>query len=129
MGRGVRIEERAGSVRVRKEPPSWPSSSARDQRLDAAALEGVGELAGRHKADSLLVIRNGRVVLERYWNRKTPTDVQQTYSGTKSAFSLLLGVDEDAVPLEGCPVLFPLRRIEVAFGGRPLQDFLLRSAA
>ena len=35
------------------------------------------ELAARSRSDSLLVIRNGALVLERYWNDKTQNDFQQ----------------------------------------------------
>jgi CubicO group peptidase (beta-lactamase class C family) len=91
MGRGARIEERAGRVRVGGAETHWPSSTPRDQGFDAATLEGAEALAGRHKAHSLLVIRNGRLVLERYWNGKSQADLQQTCSGTKSVFSLLVG--------------------------------------
>ena len=45
------------------------------------------------------------------------------------AFALFLDACENAVPLEGCPILFPLRWIGVAFGGGPFQGFLIRFAA
>ncbi len=54
-------------------------------------LERAAELAARNRSDSLLVIRNGALVLERYWNDKTANDFQQTYSATKSLYALLVG--------------------------------------
>ena len=69
----------------------WPTGDAVEAGFDPAGLERLARLAETTHADSLLVIHRGRLVFERYWNDRGPDDVQQTYSGTKSAFSLLVG--------------------------------------
>jgi len=87
----VRIEQRPGRVCHSEEPYRWPVVSAEAAGFDPEKLEQAASLAGDNRSDSLLVIREGHMVLERYWNGKAPSDVQQTYSGTKSLFSLLVG--------------------------------------
>ena len=87
----VRIEQRPGQIYRAEEAFQWPVADPREEGFDGAGLDGAAQLAADHKSDSLLVMRNGRLVLERYWNNKTAADVQQTYSGTKSLFSLLVG--------------------------------------
>ncbi len=69
----------------------WPAGDAVEAGFDPAALERLAHLAESTHADALLLIRHGRLVFERYWNDRGPDDVQQTYSGTKGAFSLLVG--------------------------------------
>ena len=65
--------------------------SAQAVGCDGSMLERAAELAARSRSDSLLVIRDGALVLERYWNDKTANDLQQTYSSTKSLYALLVG--------------------------------------
>ena len=86
-----RIEQRPGPVFKTTQEFRWPETTAEDAGFDPAALEGAVQLAADSASDSLLVIRNGDLVLEHYWNDKTASDVKQTYSGTKSLFSLLVG--------------------------------------
>ena len=96
----------AAAVSVGAQPPSrqigtepwpgpdtapWPVADAAAAGFDPAGLERLAGLAETTHADSLLVIRHGRLVFERYWNDRGPDDVQQTYSGTKGAFALLVG--------------------------------------
>lgn len=69
----------------------WPAGDAAEAGLDPAGLERLADLAETTHADALVVIRHGRLVFERYWNERGPDDVQQTYSGTKGAFALLVG--------------------------------------
>jgi len=80
----VHIEQRPGEVSHDSVPFAWPTATAAEAGLDPAKLEAVAELAAAGASDSLLVIHDGRLVVERYWNGKTAQDVQQTYSGTKS---------------------------------------------
>jgi CubicO group peptidase (beta-lactamase class C family) len=88
---GIRSEQRPGRVFTTPRTFQWPETTPEDAGFNTTALEGVAQLAADSASDSLLVIRNGTLVLERYWNQKTASDVQQTYSGTKSLFSLLVG--------------------------------------
>lgn len=87
----LRIKQSPGRVFTTAKEFRWPKITPEDAGLDATALESVAQLAADNASDSLLVLRNGKLVLERYWNDKTASDVQQTYSGTKSLFSLLVG--------------------------------------
>ena len=69
----------------------WPAGDAEAAGFDPAGLERLADLAESTHADALVVIRHGRLVFERYWNGRGPDDVQQTYSGTKGPFALLVG--------------------------------------
>ena len=73
------------------DPAPWTAADAEAAGFDTAQLEHAARLAETTHADALLVIRRNRIVFERYWNGRTPEDVQQTYSTTKGAFSLLVG--------------------------------------
>ncbi len=87
----VHIEQHPGEVSHDSVPFTWPTATAAEAGLDPAKLEAAVELAAAGASDSLLVIHDGRLVVERYWNGKTAQDVQQTYSGTKSLYALLIG--------------------------------------
>ena len=73
------------------DPTPWLTVSAGDSGFDLDRLEQAASLAETTHADALLVIRHGRIVLERYWNGRKSTDVQQTYSTTKGAVAFLVG--------------------------------------
>jgi len=87
----LRIEQRPGRIFAAGNKYQWPTSTPETVGFDSTALEGASQVAADNRSDSLLVLRNGKLALERYLNDKTPSDVQQTYSGTKSLFSLLIG--------------------------------------
>lgn len=88
----------------------WATASPASEGLDPAVLV---ELAGEVDAgdwddiSSLLVVRNGRLVFERYWNDHTPTDLHVVNSVTKSVTSLLVGIAqaEGALPALDTPIL------------------------
>jgi CubicO group peptidase (beta-lactamase class C family) len=69
----------------------WPQISATAARMNPQGLARALEIAEAGGSDSLLVLRSGRIVLEQYWHDRSADDLQQTYSGTKSLFSLLVG--------------------------------------
>ena len=96
----MRIEQRPGRSAAGG-GARWPEATPAAQGLSAAALEAAAEGAAEHAAHSLLVLRNGHLVLERYWQGRTADDLQQTYSGTKSLFSLLVGRAIERGYLEG----------------------------
>jgi len=87
----IRIEQRPGPIFTSTRKLQWPETTPGNAGFDTTALEGAAQLAADNASDSLLVISGGKLVLERYWNDKTATDVAQTYSSTKSLFSLLVG--------------------------------------
>jgi CubicO group peptidase (beta-lactamase class C family) len=59
--------------------------------LDPDALEDAFEYAAANRSDGFLVVRHGALVREAYWGGKSEASLQQTFSGTKSLFSLLVG--------------------------------------
>ena len=59
--------------------------------IDRQSFEPVIRLAEDNNSDALLILYNGQVVFEQYWNGKGSDDVQQMYSATKSPFSFLVG--------------------------------------
>ena len=73
------------------DPAPWRAADPAVSGLDVARLEAAARLAERTHADSLIVVRHGRLVFARYWNDRGPDDVQQMYSATKSPFALLVG--------------------------------------
>lgn len=87
----MEIEQRAGHIFNGGDLSPWPESSPAALVLSSERLDAAATLAEAHGSDSLLVFRHGQLAFERYWNGKTATDVQQTFSGTKSIFSLLVG--------------------------------------
>jgi len=73
------------------DPSPWLKADPTENGLDLDALERAAQVANTAHADSLLVVRHGHLVFERYWNDRGPDDVQQTFSSTKGVFSFLVG--------------------------------------
>ena len=69
----------------------WRTADPAASGFDPAQLNRAAQLAETTYADSLIVVRRGNIVFERYWNDRGPDDVQQMYSATKSPFALLVG--------------------------------------
>ena len=91
IDRKMKIEQRPGQVFSSTAPFNWSTSTAQDAGLNEDQLETARQLSQENASDSLLILRNGRLVSETYWNDKTQADLQQTFSGTKSVFSLIVG--------------------------------------
>ena len=72
----------------------WPRSTPEAQGIDSVRLtEMLGEVLEKNVAiDALLVIRNGRLVLESYRYPNTSTTLHSIYSCTKSFISALIGI-------------------------------------
>lgn len=73
----------------------WVTATPAEVGMDAALLRGAGErLDGerRHGVDSMLVVRRGRLVVERYWNGHDMATLHDLRSATKSITSLLVGI-------------------------------------
>jgi CubicO group peptidase (beta-lactamase class C family) len=87
----VEIDQRPGAIYTPLRPTNWPTDSVAAAGLNAELLQQAIDLAHDNASDSLLVFRHGKLISEQYWNNKTLADVQQTFSGTKSVFSLLVG--------------------------------------
>jgi len=71
---------------------NWRASSPEKQGMDSETLAGVFDLVENFKIkiNSLLVVRNGYVVLE--GNRRKVGDLYHIYSSTKSFTSALIGI-------------------------------------
>ena len=67
-----------------------PAEVAMNGALLSAALARLDE--GPRGIDSLLVVRRGRLVAERYWNGYEMADLHDLRSATKSVTSLLVGI-------------------------------------
>lgn len=107
---GVLDEGRAGR---------WVTASPESRGLDAEVLTALASEidAGLHgEITSLLVVRHGRLVYERYWNGAGPDDLHVVNSVTKSVTSLLVGmaVHDGTLPDTGTPVLDLLAPRELA---------------
>ena len=87
----MKIEHRPGQVFSSTAPFNWTTSTAKAAGLNEDQLETARQLSQENASDSLLILRDGRLVSETYWNDKTQADLQQTFSGTKSVFSLIVG--------------------------------------
>ncbi len=86
------------------EPPSgvldlsrpWKSITPQEAGASASALEAAVQRAGRnHRMRSLLVAKDGRIVLEEYFGAMTRDSLHDVRSVTKSVVSLLAGVAVD----------------------------------
>src|SRR5690242_3396663 len=73
----------------------WRTSSPTAQGLNAAILSAlVNRIRQRQirDLDSLLIVRNGHLVVEEYFNGWGPNDLHTLQSDTKSVTSLLAGI-------------------------------------
>ena len=91
MANEIRVSMRPGKIFRPSEDFRWPSTTLESAGMDAALVTRAASIAADYNSDSLLILRGGRLVHEQYWNGKTASNLQQTYSGTKSMFSLLVG--------------------------------------
>jgi CubicO group peptidase (beta-lactamase class C family) len=73
----------------------WRTSSPEEQGLDAKILKKLVKRIRKNKIaaiDSLLVVRNGYLVVDEYFNGSRPDDLHTLQSDTKSVTSLLIGI-------------------------------------
>lgn len=73
----------------------WRTSSPSEQGLDAKILKRLVKRIRKNKIaaiDSLLVVRNGYLVVDEYFNGSRPDDLHTLQSDTKSVTSLLIGI-------------------------------------
>ncbi len=74
----------------------WPLSSPAAQGLDQKKIDGAYKKARElGSVDALLVIRNGYLVAEEYYNGYGRNDPHQLWSVTKSFLSALVGIALD----------------------------------
>ena len=76
----------------------WVTATPAEVDMDGSLLRAaVARLDGerRHGIDSMLVVRRGRLVAERYWNGHDMATLHDLRSATKSVTSLLVGIALD----------------------------------
>lgn len=72
---------------------AWRSSSPEQQGLDSATLQGASEVAeGKGYVNSLLIFRNGYLVMENYYHGYDQEDPHLVQSVSKSFLSPLVGI-------------------------------------
>jgi CubicO group peptidase (beta-lactamase class C family) len=81
--------------------PDWPSADPASQGMDADALEQAAAAAEQTHSYCLLVIRHGKLVLERYWQGHDATTPQRSWSIAKSYSSALTGIAVERGDLGG----------------------------
>ena len=91
MADDVQSSMRPGKIFHGDDRFAWPDTTPASAGMDAGKIAEAVAIAADHSADSLLILRHGKLVHEQYWNGRSASDLQQTYSGTKSVFSLLVG--------------------------------------
>jgi CubicO group peptidase (beta-lactamase class C family) len=96
----------------------WRTSTPEEQGMDSKMLaEMVAEINARKmKVHSLLVIRNGYLVSENYFNGFTPDGKHEMQSVVKSFISTLVGMALDKGYLDGTN-----RRVVDLFSDRPIK--------
>ena len=77
----------------------WDSGPRAGSEIDRAPLERLAERAAEERPwlNSLLVIRRGRLLLERYFNGFGPEDLHPVHSVTKQWLSCLVGIALDVI--------------------------------
>jgi CubicO group peptidase (beta-lactamase class C family) len=77
---------------------TWRTASAVDAGIDGARLDAlVNRIRSKQYADvhGLVIVKNGYVVLEQYFNGSSALQVHEMQSVTKSVTSLLMGIAID----------------------------------
>ena len=94
-----------------RELPEWRLSAPSDAGIDGDALDvGAAELAQSPALLSLLVVRDGALVFERYYNGSAAGHSNNIHSASKSILSALFGIALDEGTIESLDA--------------PLADFL-----
>lgn len=72
----------------------WRSSAPQDQGMEAAILKKMSNYLERElpKLNSLIVVRHGYIVFERYLQEGSEKELRNLYSATKSVTSILTGI-------------------------------------
>jgi CubicO group peptidase (beta-lactamase class C family) len=89
----------------------WVTSSPEEQGMDSRKLEAMMAYIDEHDmaVDSVVVVRHGRIVFEKYGPGYTPSRRHPLYSVTKSVTSMLVGIAIDQGFIEGLDV--PVTRL------------------
>jgi CubicO group peptidase (beta-lactamase class C family) len=90
----------AGVACGASKPANWQRVSPASVGLDAAKLNQIAQLAKNGKSNCLLVVREGKIAGEWYFNGTNENTTQDVYSATKSFTSTLVGIAQDEGKLE-----------------------------
>jgi CubicO group peptidase (beta-lactamase class C family) len=73
---------------------AWTESRPEDQRVDPEKLLEAARFLSQHRHNvySLLLVKNGRLVFERYFQDTGPATLHRVASATKSVLSILVGI-------------------------------------
>jgi CubicO group peptidase (beta-lactamase class C family) len=126
------VPERAETAYRWTEPSNhddgWVTAAPAEVGIDSAAIDAlvaaiIAEQAGA--LHSLLVVREGRLVVEEYFHGWQPDDLHRIASCTKSLSSLLVGIAIDRGEIEGVDVplldFFPERRSTAGDGWEKIR--------
>ena len=88
----------AGTSRAEAHTPgaSWQKVSPASVGLSAARLDQIAAQARTGKSNCLVVVRDGNLAGEWYFNGTGPNTAQEVYSVTKSFASTLVGIAQNA---------------------------------
>lgn len=76
--------------------PAWPTDVPENHGFDSTLLQNTSTYMQSINSDSLLIIRNGHIVWEEYWNGLGQTSPQKNvWSVTKSFTGILVGIAQD----------------------------------
>lgn len=73
----------------------WPAGDATDLGFDPDTLESIAQEAEDNDSDCLLVVREGQIAAEWYWNDTDETTTHEAFSATKSYTSALVGIAQE----------------------------------
>jgi CubicO group peptidase (beta-lactamase class C family) len=79
----------------------WTLSPPAEVGIDGAQLEKAATLSPGHGISSMLILRHGKPVFERYWNGFDKDTLHDLRSATKSITALMVGVAIDQGMLKG----------------------------
>ena len=75
--------------------PDWPVTTLTDAGIDEGAFEAAVALAEEVDSNCLVVLHNGAIAFEQYWNDWTRDDDQSVFSSTKSVAAVIVGIAAD----------------------------------
>ena len=86
---------------------AWPTATPESQGMDSAALAQLVEYGANVKMDSLVVVRNGRIVTEAYYAPFRADMLHRINSSTKAVVGTLAGIaiGRGELPAAETPVL------------------------
>lgn len=79
----------------------WETRALVDAGINAAGIEDAVNFAAEHNSTGLVILRGGRIVVEKYWKEWTPQTAQPIYSSSKSVAATLIGMAIEDGKLKG----------------------------